>query len=233
MGRTIAIIEDEPLIADSLAIRLRAEGFAVEIARDGPSGVDLCRTLRPDLVVLDLMLPGFDGIEACRLIQAERPVPILMLTARDSETDVLVGLGIGADDYMTKPFSPREVVARVHALLRRVEKASSGAVSDASVEVLRIGALEIDPASRRVRIDGRTINLTATEFGLLHHLARRPGTVFTRDQLLADVWHYADASGERTVDSHVAGLRRKLGPGVLRTVRGAGYALEDKPGTPA
>jgi DNA-binding response OmpR family regulator len=229
MSRTIAIIEDEPLIADSLAIRLRAEGFDVETAADGPAGVELCRTLRPDLVLLDLMLPGFDGIEACRRIQEERPVPVLMLTARDSETDVLVGLGIGADDYMTKPFSPREVVARVHALLRRVERSAQGTHRD-DEEVRRIGELEVDPASRRVRLGGRQIELTPTEFDLLLHLARRPGTVFTRDQLLADVWHYADASGERTVDSHVAGLRRKLGPGVLRTVRGAGYALEEEPG---
>jgi DNA-binding response OmpR family regulator len=230
VGRTIAIIEDEPLIADSLAVRLRAEGFAVEIASDGPGGVDLCRTLRPDLVLLDLMLPGFDGIEACRRIQAERPVPVLMLTARDSETDVLVGLGIGADDYMTKPFSPREVVARVHALLRRVDRAANDPDPDA---VHRVGDLEVDPGSRRVRLVDQTIELTPIEFDLLLHLARRPGIVFSREQLLADVWHYADSAGERTVDSHVAGLRRKLGPGVLRTARGAGYALEDEPGNPA
>jgi DNA-binding response OmpR family regulator len=230
MARTIAIIEDEPLIADSLAIRLRAEGFAVETATDGPTGVELCRSLRPDLVLLDLMLPGFDGIEACRRIQAERPVPVLMLTARDSETDVLVGLGIGADDYMTKPFSPREVVARVHALLRRVERAATGPESDV---IQRVGELEVDPGSRRVRLGERTIELTPIEFDLLLYLARRPGIVFSREQLLADVWHYADAAGERTVDSHVAGLRRKLGPGVLRTARGAGYALEDEPGSPA
>lgn len=230
MARTIAIIEDEPLIADSLAVRLRAEGFAVETAPDGPAGVELCRTLRPDLVLLDLMLPGFDGIEACRRIQEERPVPVLMLTARDSETDVLVGLGIGADDYITKPFSPREVVARVHAVLRRVERSPLGPDGQDAEKPRRAGTLEIDPAARRVRLRGREIELTATEFDLLHYLARRPGTVFGREQLLADVWHYADASGERTVDSHVAGLRRKLGPGVLRTVRGAGYALEEEPG---
>ncbi len=230
MARTIAIIEDEPLIADSLAARLRAEGFAVETAGDGPAGVELCRTLRPDLVVLDLMLPGFDGIEACRRIQADRPLPVLMLTARDSETDVLVGLGIGADDYMTKPFSPREVVARVHAILRRVERASAGAEEADGDEVRRIGALAIDAAARRVELAGRRIELTPTEFELLCHLARRPGVVFTREQLLADVWQYADPSGARTVDSHVAGLRRKLGPGVLRTARGAGYALEEEPG---
>jgi DNA-binding response OmpR family regulator len=226
VSRTIAIVEDEPLIAESLASRLRAEGFTVEVAVDGPGGVELCRRTRPDLVLLDLMLPGFDGIEACRRIQAERPVPVLMLTARDSETDVLVGLGIGADDYMTKPFSPREVVARVHALLRRVERARTPEEESAPQ---RVGGLQIDPATRRVELDGRRIELTPTEFDLLLHLARRPGVVFTRDQLLGDVWNYADASGARTVDSHVAGLRRKLGAGVIRTARGSGYALEEDP----
>ncbi len=228
MARTIAIIEDEGLIADSLAMRLRAEGFVVETAADGPGGVELCSRLAPDLVVLDLMLPGFDGIEACRRIQAERPVPVLMLTARDSETDVLIGLGIGADDYMTKPFSLREVVARVHAILRRFERA--GQPAGGGEEKRRFGGIEIDPASRRVRRDGEPIELTPTEFDLLHHLASRPGVVFTRDQLLADVWGYADSTGARTVDSHIAGLRRKLGPGVVRTVRGSGYAIEEESG---
>lgn len=229
MSRKIAIIEDEQLIADSLASRLRAEGFTVETAHDGPAGVELCRSAQPDLVVLDLMLPGFDGIEACRRIQADRPVPVLMLTARDSETDVLVGLGIGADDYMTKPFSPREVVARVHALLRRVER-SGPADGDRDEEARQVGPLEIDTATRRVRLAGDPVELTPIEFDLVLHLARRPGVVFSRDQLLAEVWQYADASGPRTVDSHVAGLRRKLGPGVIRTARGAGYALEEDPG---
>ncbi len=227
MPRSIAIIEDEELIAESLATRLRAEGFTVDVADDGPGGVELCRKLRPDLVLLDLMLPGFDGIEACRRIQAERPVPVLMLTARDSETDVLIGLGIGADDYMTKPFSPREVVARVHAILRRVERSGGPEPDDSAPR--KVGELEIDPAARRVRLAGRTIELTPTEFDLLLHLALRPGIVFSRDQLLADVWRYVDSSGPRTVDAHVAGLRRKLGPGMLRTARGSGYALEEQP----
>ncbi len=225
MGRTIVVVEDEELIAASIAVRLRAEGFEVETAADGPSGVDLCLRLDPDLVVPDLMLPGYDGLEVCRRIQAERPVPVLMLTARDTETDVLVGLGVGADDYMTKPFSTRELVARVQAILRRVERAgpSTEAVS------MRLGALEIDPAARRVRMAGDEIHLTPTEFALLGHLAARPGVVFSREQLLADVWQYADGSGPRTVDSHVAALRRKLGGAVIRTARGAGYALEEEP----
>jgi DNA-binding response OmpR family regulator len=231
MGRTIAVVEDEALIAASVAARLRAEGFIVETASDGRQGVDLCRRLKPDLVVLDLMLPGIDGLEVCRRIQADRPLPVLMLTARDSETDVLVGLGVGADDYMTKPFSPRELVARVHALLRRAERGSvSGAAAGEPERPVVVGALEIDAAGRRVRIHGEEIHLTPTEFALLEHLALRPGMVFSREQLLSDVWQYADASGVRTVDSHIAALRRKLGPGVLRTARGVGYGLEETPG---
>jgi DNA-binding response OmpR family regulator len=228
MGRTIAVVEDEPLIADSVAARLRAEGFEVEIAGDGPGGVELCRRLRPDLVVLDLMLPGFDGLEVCRRIQTESPVPVLMLTARDSETDTVVGLGVGADDYITKPFSQRELVARVHALLRRTERSAADDVrADAAIS---LGSLVIDSAGRRALFAGEEVELTPKEFDLLAHLARRPGVVFSREQLLVDVWGYADSTGERTVDSHIAGLRKKLGNGVVRTVRGSGYALEEKPG---
>ena len=224
------VVEDEELIASSVAARLRTEGFRVEVAEDGPGGVALCARVAPDLVVLDVMLPGFDGLEACRRIQDERPVPVLMLTARDSETDVLLGLGIGADDYMTKPFSPRELVARVHALLRRVERAAAnGAATDS--EAVAVGVVEIDTAGRRVRVRGDEVHLTRTEFDLLEHLARSPGVVFNRDRLLREVWGYADNAGERTVDTHVAALRRKLGPGVVRTAHGVGYALEDAPGT--
>jgi DNA-binding response OmpR family regulator len=182
---------------------------------------EMLERVRPDLVVLDLMLPGLDGLEVCRRVQRDRPVPVLMLTARDDEADVLVGLGVGADDYMTKPFSPRELVARIKALLRRVERRP-----EAPGEAIALGALRVDPAARRVTIAGEEKHLTPTEFDLLKTLARRPGVVFTREQLLAEVWGWRDGSGQRTVDSHIRGLRRKLGSGLVRTVHGIGYALQ-------
>ncbi|HVM08296.1 MAG TPA: response regulator transcription factor [Acidimicrobiales bacterium] len=219
--RRIAVIEDETSIAEAVAARLRSEGFDVDLAFDGPSAVELVERVAPDLVVLDLMLPGFDGLEVCRRIQRERPVPVLMLTARDSETDLLVGLAVGADDYLTKPFSPRELVARIRTILRRVDREPAGSPAG---PVVRVGAVEADPATRRVRVGGDDVHLTPTEFDLLHLLGSRPGVVFTREQLLADVWGYRDGSGLRTVDSHVRALRRKLGGDVIRTVHGVGYA---------
>ncbi|MBF9130677.1 response regulator transcription factor [Plantactinospora sp. S1510] len=225
--RRILVVEDERTIAESVAARLRAEGFLVAIARTGPDGVEAFRTGRPELVVLDVMLPGFDGLEVCRRIQADRPVPVLMLTARDDETDLLVGLAVGADDYLTKPFSLRELAARVHALLRRVDRASSAART--GTEILRIGNLEINQAERRVRREGVEAHLTPTEFDLLTHFANRPRMVLPRERLLADVWGWMDGSGTRTVDSHVKALRRKLGADLIRTVHGVGYALEVQP----
>jgi len=221
--RTIVVVEDEAAIADALALRLRAEGFAVEVAGDGPGGVELCRRVRPDAVVLDVMLPGFDGLEVCRRIQAERPVPVLMLTARDDEADVLIGLGIGADDYVTKPFSMRQVVARVKALLRRVERAAEAGGG----ERLTFGPLEIDPEAHRVRLAGEIVHLPPTEFELLLRLARSPGVVFSRERLLSEVWGWDVDAGSRTVDTHVAGLRKKLGSGWVRTAHGVGYAFEE------
>jgi DNA-binding response OmpR family regulator len=215
------VIEDEATIAQAIAARLTREGFSVETAGDGASGVDLCKRLRPHLVVLDLMLPGMDGLEVCRRIQADRPTPVLMLTARDSETDMLVGLGVGADDYMTKPFSVRELVARVHAILRRVERSKLDVP-----ESLSVGDLAVDAASRRVRRGNETVHLTPIEFDLLYRFLAHPGVIFSREQLLRDIWGYSDSSGARTVDSHVAALRRKLGPDVIRTVHGVGYGLE-------
>ncbi|MEU8180648.1 response regulator transcription factor [Micromonospora sp. NPDC049044] len=219
--RRILVVEDERTIADSIAARLRAEGFTVQVAADGPSAVTQFRTGQPDLVVLDVMLPGFDGLEVCRRIQAERPVPVLMLTARDDETDLLVGLAVGADDYLTKPFSMRELAARVHVLLRRVERAATP-----TPPAIRLGDIEINESERRVRRAGADVHLTPTEFDLLVHLARRPRTVLPRERLLADVWGWVDGSGTRTVDSHIKALRRKLGADLIRTVHGVGYALE-------
>jgi DNA-binding response OmpR family regulator len=218
--RRIAVIEDEATIADSVAARLRAEGFEVETAADGHEGVELCRRFRPDLVVLDLMLPGIDGLEVCRRIQRDRELPVLMLTARDSETDLEVGLAVGADDYVTKPFSARELVARVRALLRRTDRAPAGENTP-----VRVGDLVVDPGTRRVSRDGREAHLTPTEFELLHRLAQSPHLVFARSRLLEQVWGHRVAAGERTVDSHVRSIRRKLGPTVIRTVHGVGYAL--------
>ncbi len=223
--RRVLVVDDEPTIAGSVAARLRSEGFAVEVAHDGPAAVAAAAAHRPDLVVLDVMLPGFDGLEVCRRIQADRPVAVLMLTARDAETDVLVGLGVGADDYVTKPFSPRELAARVHALFRRMDRLTERAAGGAPPPMV-LGELEIDPAARRVRRAGAPAHLTPTEFDLLVHLAARPGTVHHRDALLAHVWGWADATGTRTVDSHVKALRRKLGADLIRTVHGVGYALE-------
>ncbi|WP_280400946.1 response regulator transcription factor [Nocardia carnea] len=222
-ARRILVVDDEPTIADSVAARLRAEGFTVEMAHDGPGAVAAAGTFRPDLVVLDVMLPGFDGLEVCRRIQAERSVPVLMLTARTDETDQLIGLGVGADDYLTKPFSLRVLTARVHALLRRVERA--GSRGDA---ITVVGDLRIDADQRRVWRGGVEAQLTPLEFDLLAALAQRPRAVLARERLLEEVWDWADAAGTRAVDSHIKALRRKLGADLIRTVHGVGYALETR-----
>jgi DNA-binding response OmpR family regulator len=222
-ARRVLVVEDEPAIADQVAARLRAEGFLVDVAQDGPSAVAQAAEAEPDLVVLDVMLPGFDGLEVCRRLHARRPVPVLMLTARDAETDVLVGLGVGADDYLTKPFSIRELVARVQALLRRVERAAE---QTAGGRRIVLGELEIDLAQRRVTRCGEQTHLTPIEFDLLLHLAGQPRTVLPREALLAKVWGWSHVTGTRTVDSHVKALRRKLGADLIRTVHGVGYALE-------
>jgi len=220
----VLVVEDERTINQAVADRLSAEGFDVRQAYDGPAAVATAHEWEPHVVVLDVMLPGFDGHEVCRRVQRDRPVPVLMLTARDDETDLLVGLVVGADDYLTKPFSMRELVARIRALLRRVERAAT--LTTRAPARIRLGPLDIDPARRRVSIDGVDVHLTPTEFDLLVCLADAPGTVHTREQLLAEVWDWPDAAGTRTVDSHVKSLRSKLGAGLVRTVHGVGYALE-------
>ena len=225
-ARRVLVVEDDAVINQAVADRLSAEGYDVARAWDGPAAVSEFEKSAPDLVVLDVMLPGFDGHEVCRRIQAQRPVPVLMLTARADETDVLVGFGAGADDYLTKPFRMKELVARVGALLRRVQRARE-LVGDRPVEV---GDLRVDAAARRVWCDEAEVRLTPTEFDLLLCLAGTPGAVVPREQLMADVWGWPDASGTRTLDSHVKGLRAKVGSQRIRTVHGIGYALE--PGHP-
>ncbi|MBJ7513425.1 MAG: response regulator transcription factor [Acidimicrobiia bacterium] len=220
---TILIIEDEAPIAAAVAARLRSEGLTVEIASDGHAGVAACERLKPDLVILDLMLPGIDGLEVCRQIQSNRAVPVIILTARDSEEDLLRGLATGADDYMTKPFSTRELVARVHAMLRRVERQAE-ALRSGGVEALSIGTATLNAVTRRASLGQEDVHLTPTEFDLALTFASDPERVFTREELLAAVWGYDVAAGERTVDSHIRSLRSKLGADSIRTVHGVGYA---------
>ncbi|MHB1064023.1 MAG: response regulator [Georgenia sp.] len=221
---TLLVVEDDGTINQALTDRLRAEGFDVVQAYDGPAAVAAHEEHRPDLVVLDVMLPGFDGVEVCRRIQAARPVPVLMLTARVAETDVLVGLGVGADDYVTKPFRMREVVARIRGLLRRVERARELAAT--GTPRLTVGAVVIDRAARRVHVAQAEVHLTPLEFDLLLALAVTPGTVRNREELMSQVWGWSDASGTRTLDSHIKALRAKIGADLVRTVHGVGYAVE-------
>jgi DNA-binding response OmpR family regulator len=226
-GAHVLVVEDDATINAALSDRLRAEGFAVTCAFDGPGAVAAFTDQRPDLVVLDIMLPGFDGLEVCRRIQAERPVPVLMVTARDDETDILVGLGVGADDYVTKPFRMREVVARVRALLRRVERAAELARSTRAAHTH--AGVSLDPATRAVTVDGTPVHLTPTEFDLLDALIRDPGVVRHREDLLREVWGWSDDLGSRTLDSHIRSVRAKIGSERVRTVHGVGYAFEAGP----
>jgi DNA-binding response OmpR family regulator len=222
--QTVVLIEDDELIASAVRDRLVSEGFIVHVAHDGLRGVQVCKERQPDIVVLDVMLPGIDGLEVCRRIQQDRPVPVLMLTARSEEADMLVGLAVGADDYMTKPFSPRELVARIRTILRRVERANASSAKGP----IRVGAVEIDEGRRIVRNGDEVVHLTPTEFDLVVALANKRGDVISRDDLLRNVWGYFDSAGERTVDSHVRSVRRKLGDDVIRTVHGVGYAIGDQ-----
>jgi two-component system, OmpR family, phosphate regulon response regulator PhoB len=220
----ILVIEDEPDIAEVLLYNLQKEGFAVETARRGDAGLDAVRRDNPDLILLDLMLPGIDGLELTRLLKRD-PVtsrlPIVMLTARGEEVDRIVGLELGADDYISKPFSPREVVLRVKAVLRRFQQEES------AVELIEVGGIELDISRHQLRVRGREVPLTATEFRLLRLLLERSDRVQTRGQLLSDVWNYAEDIDSRTVDTHIRRLRRKLGPEAERieTVIGVGYRL--------
>ena len=216
------MVEDDRAIADLVALYLRREGFGVQVESDGTAALAAVRRLRPVAVVLDVGLPGTDGVEVCRRMRAEQDwTPVLFVTARDDEVDRILGLEMGADDYVTKPFSPRELVARVRTVLRR----ASG--TPGREEVLAIGEVQIEVDRRRVRAGAAEVALTSTEFDLLTHLVRAPGRVFSREQLLSAVWGYAASAGTRTVDVHVAQLRAKLGAASpIRTVRGVGYAAD-------
>ena len=220
------MVDDEEAIAEAVGARLRSEGFRVLVCGDGPTAIELTRENRPDLVVLDLMLPGMDGLEVCKEIQKKEWVPVLMLTARTEEADKVAGFAVGADDYLTKPFSLRELVVRVKAILRRAERIRSVLPTE---QIVR-GGLTVDPARRRVELDGAEVALTPLEFEILLALIREPGVVFTRETLMDRVWGYRDYAGGRVVDSHVARIRRKLEddagePKYIRTVHGVGYSF--------
>ena len=226
MSQKVLVVEDDNNIAELLRLYLQKDGFEVSHAADGGKAVEMAKEIQPDLVLLDIMLPVMDGLEATKRIVAERPVPVLILTARDDEADKVIGLGAGADDYMTKPFSMRELIARCKALLRRVDRAKVIAKNSENEKLLDFGSLVIDPAQRIVTVNGEQVHLTPTEFDLLATLARKPKSVLTREKLLEEVWDWVDASGTRTVDSHVKALRHKLGSKTIRTVHGVGYAFE-------
>jgi two-component system phosphate regulon response regulator PhoB len=226
-GERIDLVEDEPDIAEVLQYNLEKEGLRVTAERRGDAALEAIRREPPDLVLLDLMLPGLDGLELTRALKrdsATAGLPIVMLTARGEELDRIVGLELGADDYIAKPFSPREVVLRVKAVLRRVAESGDGARRGAR-EVLRAGGVELDVPGHRLRIHGEEVPLTATELRLLKLLIERAGRVQTRGQLLSEVWGYADDVDSRTVDTHVRRLRKKLGPEAERieTIIGVGY----------
>jgi len=214
---TVLVVEDEDSYVEALQAGLKREGFRVVVVKDGVTALELFDVTKPDLVLLDVMLPKMSGIDVCRQIRGRSDVPIIMVTAKGSEIDTVVGLEVGADDYVTKPFSPRELVARVKAILRRVEQRPHE-------QMLELGDVVVDVEGREVTAGGRPVDLTAKEFDLLVYFAESAGIVLSRDRLLDRVWGVTYPGGTRTVDVHVGQLRRKLErPGLIRTVRGAGY----------
>lgn len=230
MSARILVAEDDVKQARLIRIYLEREGNEVQIVADGRSAVDRTRSSRPDLIVLDVMMPNVDGLDVCRILRAESQVPILLLTARTTEEDMLLGLDLGADDYMTKPYSPRELTARVRALLRRAK--ATGRTESA---VLTVGDLEVDTARFEVRVAGEPVVLTGKEFAILTVLAGEPGRVFTRAQIIDRVFGFDQNVLERTVDAHVMNLRRKLEKGregtrYVETVYGRGYRLANESG---
>ena len=228
MAQTILVVDDEPQIVRLVRAYLEEAGFRVVIASDGEQALYVARHEKPDLVVLDLLMPRMDGLEFSRRIRRERNVPIIILTARAEEADRIVGLELGADDYVTKPFSPREVVARVRAVLRRAQAPPE------QTQVLRVGPLTLDRATHTMTVSGHPADLTPTEFGVLETLMTSPGRVFRRDELLEAVQGVAFEAYERTVDVHIKNLRRKIEPDsthprYILTVRGVGYRLNPEP----
>ena len=223
----ILVIDDEQNITDLVGAYLRPEGYEVHTAMDGPAGLDAARAFKPDLIVLDVMLPGMDGIELLNRLRRESDVYVILLTARSAETDKIVGLSVGADDYLTKPFSPRELVARIKAALRRLR----GGAGSAEAGTLASRRVRIDTGRRQVWVDDRTVELTAIEFDLLKTLAEHRGLVLSREQLLQQVWGYDFYGEARVVDVHVGHIRQKLGDDrFIATLRGVGYRFEDEEG---
>lgn len=253
MGSRILLIDDEPALLDAVGYSLRREGYTVEAIADGAAAMSAARATSPDLVVLDVMLPGVDGLQICRALRAESTVPILLLSARGEEVDRVVGLEVGADDYLTKPFAMRELLARIRAMLRRSrmdsplgngrsggagggapETGSALPTDGAAVESLAVGDVVIDPATRRATLGGRRLTLKPKEFDLLHFFARHPGMALRRDALLRRVWGYDYPVDTRTVDVHVRWLRQKIEidpsqPRRIETVRGTGYRFVADP----
>lgn len=235
MAEKILIVEDEVSLQETLSYNLRKQGYEVETVGDGPSALEAARRLKPELILLDIMLPGMDGFDVCRILRNEMSTPVLMLTARDDEIDRVVGLEVGADDYLTKPFSMRELIARVKAMLRRVriirEEVSSSQIDIADKLVYEFGNMEIDIGRREVRIDRKPVNLKPKEYELLFYLAKHKNQVLSRDQILESVWGWDYVGDSRTVDVHVRWLREKIettpaNPERIITVRGAGYRFE-------
>jgi two-component system alkaline phosphatase synthesis response regulator PhoP len=223
----ILVIDDEPTIVNLVQAYLKPEGYEVFTATDGPSGLKAARAFKPDLVVLDVMLPGMDGLELLSRLRRESQVYVILLTARTEETDKIIGLSVGADDYVTKPFSPRELVARVKAALRRMQTGSGTAEVEG---MLSFRHVRIDLDARQVTVDDQPIDLTASEFDLLHALAENRGRVLSREQLLERVWGGAYFGEMRVVDVHLGHIRQKLGnPDFIVTVRGIGYRFDDEP----
>jgi len=217
---TIVVVDDEPNIADLVDLYLAREGFRVLKTETGEAGLRAVKDHRPRLVVLDVGLPDVDGLEVCKRLRATSQIPVIFLTARDSEVDRVLGLELGGDDYLTKPFSPAELVARVKAVLRRVD-------GGPAAEVMQAGQVAIDAGRREVRVAGEPVDFTTKEFDLLRYLAERPGLALSRQQILDGVWGYDWYGDARTVDVHIAQVRKKLGDTVeIKTVRGVGYRLE-------